>query len=128
VSLVEVLSAAAVVVTGGYSARLGPVRLSSHNVPRDLVVAALAAFAAAIVDGRDRVDALAVRSIVVTERAASWMAAALVGAVLIFGMRAGTRCACGADQYGYVSQADLWASATLHVPVPLASAVPWPDA
>jgi len=34
----------------------------------------------------------------------------------------------GADQYSYVSQADLWLQRDLTVPVPLAATAPWPDA
>ena len=34
----------------------------------------------------------------------------------------------GADQYAYVSQADLWLLGNLIVPVPLAATAPWPDA
>jgi hypothetical protein len=36
--------------------------------------------------------------------------------------------ASGADQYAYVSQADLWLQGDLVVPVPLAATAPWPDA
>jgi hypothetical protein len=36
--------------------------------------------------------------------------------------------ASGADQYAYVSQADLWLERDLTVPVPLAATAPWPDA
>jgi hypothetical protein len=36
--------------------------------------------------------------------------------------------ASGADQYAYVSQADLWLERDLTVPVPLAVTAPWPDA
>ena len=34
----------------------------------------------------------------------------------------------GADQYAYVSQADLWLQRDLTVPVPLAATAPWPEA
>ena len=34
----------------------------------------------------------------------------------------------GADSYAYVSQAELWLSGNLTVPVPLAASAPWPNA
>ncbi len=34
----------------------------------------------------------------------------------------------GADQYAYVSQADLWLNGDLTVPIPLAATAPWPEA
>ena len=34
----------------------------------------------------------------------------------------------GADQYAYVSQADLWLQRDLTVPIPLAATAPWPEA
>ena len=45
--------------------------------------------------------------------------------VLTVGLVYGTRCACGADSYGYVSEAVLWTKGTLHVPEPMISRVPW---
>jgi hypothetical protein len=46
----------------------------------------------------------------------------------IVGIARNSWTASGADQYAYVSQADLWLDGDLTVPVPLASTAPWPDA
>ena len=46
----------------------------------------------------------------------------------IVGIARNSWTASGADQYAYVSQADLWLERDLTVPVPLAATAPWPDA
>ena len=46
----------------------------------------------------------------------------------IVGIARNSWTASGADQYAYVSQADLWLERNLTVPVPLAATAPWPDA
>ena len=53
------------------------------------------------------------------------LAATTVG---VTGLVFGTKAAGGADVYGYVSQAALWRSGNLHVPMPLAARAPWPSA
>jgi len=125
-SALLVFSAAIVLVAGGYSVRLGPVRLTSHKADRDLIVSVIAAAAALALRGRERADASAARALAAGERRAARIAALLSVLVFGVGMAAGTRCACASDQYGYVSEAHLWAAGGLHVPQPLASAVPWP--
>lgn len=128
VSLLLAFSAAAIVLAGGYSIRYGPLRLSSHDFRRDLAAAAVAGAIGAALWGRDQLESRAARLMVGTERIAIWIAAAISIAIFIVGIAAATRCACGSDQYGYVSQAELWASGTLHVPQPIAARVPWPSA
>jgi hypothetical protein len=125
-SVLLAVSAAVVLIAGGYSFRIGPFRLASHNAVRDLIVAAIAAAAGVTLWGRDRVDAAGARIIIFVERRAVGVAGLLSLAAFIVGVSAGTRCACAADAYGYVSQAELWARGTLHVPEPLAAIVPWP--
>jgi Oligosaccharyl transferase STT3, N-terminal len=124
-SVLLAVSAVAVLLAGGYSFRIGPFRLASHNPIRDLIVAAIAAVAGVRLWGRDHVEAAAARFIVFVERRAVWAAAIASVAVFIVGASAGTRCACAADAYGYVSQAELWANGILHVPEPLTTVVPW---
>lgn len=126
VSVLSAVSAAINLIAGGYSLQLGPFRLASHSFFRDLGFAVTSAVLCVAIWGRDAVDALAARVIVSVERKALWIAAVLSLATLVVGLVAATRCACAADAYGYVSQADLWAAGTLHVPQPLASVVPWP--
>jgi len=125
-SVLAAVSAAIVLVADGYSVRFGPFRLASHSALRDLIVAAIAGAASVALFGRERADATAARALVALERRGSQLAAVLSLFILIVGITAATRCACASDPYGYVSQADLWASATLHVPAPLAAIVPWP--
>jgi hypothetical protein len=120
------VSAAAVVLAGGYSFRVGPFRLASHDALRDLIAAAIFAAAGVAVWGRDHLDAAAARTIVFLERRAAAIAVILSATVFVVGVSAATRCACAADPYGYVSQAELWARGTLHVTEPLATMVPWP--
>ena len=48
-------------------------------------------------------------------------------AVAVMGLTIGTKSAGGADVYGYVSQAALWRSGSLHVSIPLADRAPWPN-
>jgi hypothetical protein len=55
------------------------------------------------------------------------LALALSLAVLILGVRFGSRVASASDCYGYVSQADLWLSGRLTISQPWAARFSWPD-
>jgi hypothetical protein len=77
---------------------------------------------------RSAASLVSVRAIVSLERRAVSIAVLLSIGTFVVAMAAATRCACGSDPYGYVSEADLWASGALHVPQPLALALPWPAA
>lgn len=55
------------------------------------------------------------------------MALALATIVGVGGVAYNTTAASGPDQYGYVSQADLWIAGDLRVPQPWAEHVPWPN-
>ncbi len=59
---------------------------------------------------------------------ASIAAAVAVAAVVTFGLHYGLFVAAAADAYGYVSQADLWASGSPIVRQPFAEAMTWPNA
>ncbi len=61
-------------------------------------------------------------------RTAAILALALSGAVLTVALLKGAFIAGGADSFGYVSQAELWARAELRVRQPFAWTVPWPSA
>jgi hypothetical protein len=52
---------------------------------------------------------------------------AIAVAVTAAGIAYNTTAASGPDQYGYVSQADLWVDGRLHVAQPWAGQVPWPN-
>jgi len=123
----NVIAAVLVAVTGGYTLRLFVLRLSSHHPLRHFTIAVILACVTYLLDA-----AAARRWMTLVlgrlDRAAAALAVLLACAVLIVGVVRGTYCACGADAYGYVSQADLWAHNHLIVAQPIAASVPWPDA
>jgi hypothetical protein len=131
-----------VLVSGGLVFRLGPVRISARRALNPAVIALAAAAAtwglATATERRRAIDAagahllgqrgilhLASRQPHCLARAA---AAGAALAILLFGLLRGTFVAGGADAYGYVSQADLWAEGSLIVRQPAAQAMTWPHA
>src|SRR5262249_32872475 len=70
--------------------------------------------------GREKIAAISFRS------RHTPIAAALALCVVAAGVIWNTRTAAGADAYGYVSQADLWLSGSLHIDQQFAGQVPWP--
>jgi len=113
--------------TGGVGWVIGPLRLSSRQPWRPLLVGV---FAAAYFVWRYSRE----------ERAdeGRWLAGqlkrAIPFAVLLFiilgcviGVRYGSFAAAGSDSYGYVSQAHLWRAGTLRVQQPLVEQVSWPN-
>lgn len=56
------------------------------------------------------------------------VACLLAAGVVAFGLVYRIGVASGADPYGYLSQADLWRSGSLHVSQPYMRELPWPDA
>jgi hypothetical protein len=113
-------------LSGGLAVSLGPLRISSSDVTRPLIVAIVAAVAYLATSGfaRARDDAVRVRRALRPQR----LAVALTTAILIVGIANNSWGAGGSDSYSYVSQMDLWLGGTLKVPVALAAQVPWPDA
>jgi len=117
--------------TGGFALSVGGMRLSSRSLRNPLILAgiALAAACAAAPRGRRlRVLAAAGARIVgsvdtavaalnphYVRRAADLLAAATAVAVVAIGVAWGSFVVGGADSYGYVSQARLWATGTLRV-------------
>jgi Dolichyl-phosphate-mannose-protein mannosyltransferase len=124
---VNVIAAVLVAVTGGYTLRLFALRLSSHHPFRHFAIAVILACVTYLLDpaaARRWMTFVLAR----LDRAAAALAVLLACAVLVAGVVRGTYCACGADAYGYVSQADLWAHNHLIVAQPIVAGVPWPDA
>jgi hypothetical protein len=127
-----------VAVSGGFTFRLGGLRISSRAAINP-AIAAIGAAAAAwfLATAEDRRLAIA---FVVDERGlrrllgepprqlAPFVAIAAAVAVLAFGLHKGLFVAGGADAYGYVSQADLWARGSLIVRQPFARNMAWPNA
>jgi hypothetical protein len=56
------------------------------------------------------------------------VACLLAAGVVVFGLTYRIGVASGADPYGYMSEADLWRSGTLHVSQPFVRDLPWPEA
>jgi len=110
---------------GGFDFRLLGATVTTNEPLRPLALAALALAVFAASHGTARTEAyLAAVSARVPARV---VALALATAVTLGGIVYNTTAASASDQYGYVSQADLWLEGQLHVPQPWAAAVPWPS-
>jgi hypothetical protein len=111
-------------VTGGTAIALAGLRVSSTDPTRPLIAALILTAIYAIVSGRPRVrdDMARARTLVSPAR----LAAVVAVAVGIIALSQSSFTAAGADAYAYVTQADLWLSGRLTVPVPIANDVPWP--
>jgi hypothetical protein len=111
------LWALAIWLVGGFTIALAGVAIRSHDPLRPLAFGALAA-----------VIYLAMRGPVNLRRLSTPMAILLALSPAIAGIARNSWTAGGADQYAYVSQADLWLERDLTVDVSLAAAAPWPEA
>lgn len=131
--------AMAVAVTGGVGIESGPIRLTSRTPRNPAIIAALSAVLAWAlatparrrhwVSRAQNACAAILRAVnALPPRLAPVLAAGVAGAVMIVALQKGTHVAGGADSYGYASQADLWAHATLRVEQPLMDQLPWPAA
>ncbi len=111
-------------VTGGTAIAIAGLRVSSTDPIRPLIAACVLAALYAVASGQERIreDAARVRTLASPAR----MAIALALAVGIIALSQSSFTASGADAYAYVTQADLWLSGRLTVPVPIANDVPWP--
>src|SRR4030095_6489912 len=113
--------------TGGVSWTIGPVRISSQDPLRPLVVAVTAAIVYLWQVPRSQ-----------AERDARWLDGYLVPAARVLvpiiiltgcaiGLRYGSFTAAGSDSYGYVSQASLWVKGNLGIPQPFVQQFSWPE-
>ena len=127
-----------VAVSGGFAFRLGGLRISSRGALNPAIAAIGAAAAAwflATAEERRRAiafvgDEHGLRRLLrqPPRQLASIVAIAAAVAVVVFGLHKGLFVAGGADAYGYVSQADLWARGSLIVRQPFARDLTWPNA
>jgi hypothetical protein len=117
---------AVAVAGGGLSSSLAGVRLSSRTAFRPALLAVASTLVAASLFPRRRHQLS--RLWAFARRHVAAIAAILTIATFAGGIRYGTFEAAAADQYGYVSQAHLWAGGTLQISQPLATIAPWPDA
>lgn len=115
------------VCTGGVGWVIGPLRISSRDPLRPLLLGAIAAIYFAwrytrderAADGRWLEDRLA--------PVLPWIPPLIVVLGFSLGVYYGSFAAAGSDSYGYLSQARLWLAGTLRVPQPLVEQLSWPN-
>lgn len=128
IAMVLMVLALVVAVTGGGAIRPFGVRLSARGALRPTVLAWLLAAMAFRLIGPVERDEVAARWSSAIRPLLRWTAPVGAAVVLALGLAYGTRAAGGSDTYGYVSEARLWLSGSLHVRQDLPATVPWPNA
>ena len=129
ITAISVLAAAwavAVWLNGGVRWSIGAVRVSSNSAWRPLAVAAVLLGVGIWLRGP-----AGFASWLGALGSDSWKTRAAIGlamAVAAVSLTFQSWTASGPDSFGYVSQAALWRSGRLDIPVPLAQTAPWPDA
>ena len=116
-----------ITITGGFTLRAGPLYLSAHNWRGPLLIA-LTAFAAVALLGRAALADAASESWHFVDSHALAFAIVLASVAAGVGMAYGTYSASSSDASGYISEAQLLASARLTTDEPLARSVAWPNA
>lgn len=116
----------AIWITGGGTVVISGLKVTSSSAWRPLVIgivtAAIALGVAGLQGARDGMAAVAAHF---TAPAAAGVLALVTIAISLSG---NSWTASGPDSFAYVSQAALWRSGQLEVPVPLAAEAPWPNA
>ena len=115
------LWALAIWIVGGFTIALSGITIQSHDPLRPLALGMIAA-AIYLMMGGGPENVRNVRRLTVP------VAILLALCPAIAGIARNSWTAGGADQYAYVSQADLWLQRNLTVQVPLAATAPWPEA
>jgi 4-amino-4-deoxy-L-arabinose transferase-like glycosyltransferase len=113
-------------LTGGARYELGPVRLSSRNPTRPLLIALLFAAVAWRLAYEDWLELRLRRSESAGRVAGLLLVLAAAVATLAFGWSYGVRAAGGSDQFGYVSQSALIRHGHLKIDQRFATEMPWP--
>jgi hypothetical protein len=113
-------------ITGGVRYDLGPVRLSSRNPVRPVLLAMLLAVIAWRMAYEQRLERRLQRLSAVESRAAPIVALIAAASVLAMGLQFGVRAAGGADPLGYVSESALWRQGTLRIDQSFALTMSWP--
>lgn len=120
--------AAILALTGGFKVSIAGFRLSSHSWHRPALVAAAGAIVLAIAARAQIVAALRRLSTVLeSSRHAGWVVAATAVWTLSIGIGFGTFANGGADSYGYVGQARLFAHGKLTDTIPVSPDYQWPN-
>ena len=115
-------------LTDGFTIAVGALRVSAHDWIRPLAVAFVSGGLAWWMAGRHALLG-ELRATWTWIARSPWLTVLLMAAaVFVAGITLNARVAGSADAYGYLSQARLWRTGQLHVEVPLARAVDWPDA
>jgi hypothetical protein len=114
------LWALAIWLVGGFTIIVAGITVQSHDPLRPLALGAMGAVVYVAMRG----PAL-VRDV---RPFALPLAIVLALCPAVAGIARNSWTAGGADQYAYVSQADLWLQRDLTIEVPLATAAPWPEA
>jgi hypothetical protein len=104
-----------ILLSGGFSIRIGGVRVSSHGALRPALFALLFAAIAYKRMPQWQRGTLAPRLANGVRRLVPWAAPVAAAIVLALCFVFGARAAGGSDSYGYVSQAQLWLTGNLHV-------------
>lgn len=120
--------AIAVAWTGGFTLRVGGVRLRSHSWLRPALVAFTGAFVLVCAARAEVIALIASASRALeSRRTATILATSAAAWTLVAGLAFGTFAIGGADSYGYVSQARLLAHGRLTDTVPAGAEYTWPD-
>jgi hypothetical protein len=124
IALGLILAVAAIAGLGFHTSFLG-IRLSSRTFFRPFVIAVVAALVS-LHFFKQREEQL-LRLWETIHRRAPFVAACLAVLASVIAFRISAFEANAADQYGYVSQAALWAKGNLVIHEPLAAVAPWPE-
>ena len=111
------LWALAVWIVGGFTIAVAGISIQSHDPLRPLALAVVAA-----------IVYFSTRGPLNARRLTMPLAVLLALCPAAAGIARNSWTGGGADQYAYVSQADLWLDGDLTVPIPLAATAPWPEA
>ena len=123
------LYAAVIAWTGGFDLRVTGVRVSSHNWIRPALFALLIGIPSAVVARSAIAAALrAGWAIANRPRTGVVLALAATALTLVAGLMFGTFAAGGADSYGYLSQAKLFAARHLTEAIPSSPSFTWDNA
>lgn len=115
-------------VTDGFAFRLGPVRVSSTEPVRPMLIGIVAGiwYLWRYSPAQRNADA---RWLSTSLKGVARLAVPVIVIVgCVIGIAYGTFAASGSDAYGYVSQATLWLRGELHVHQPIVGEVSWPEA
>jgi hypothetical protein len=116
-----------VALSGGARYEIGPVRLSSRNPVRPLLVAMLLAVIAWRLAYEDWLERRLRRALVAADFADKLIVVVAAGLVLVVTLLYAVRVAGGADPLGYVSESALWLQGNLRIDQSFAATMPWPS-